>query len=220
MRQANQKAAAQPPSTTGSGCSVKASHSKRSPITRVISDRVVIPLVALGLSTPIVSHAICFVGSKILKHKMDRETEQVLFRGPRGSPFDGSFQRNGSIALSREEEKMRKAEMKEHFKHRKMAAKIQRESLKQERATMRKYRKQYIRNIRKQGAQPEGISNVISHDTFFEDDSDELMKPRRSKGGSKDSRGWVPRMKEKYNLKKKKSKRLGFLLGLGWWGNY
>ncbi|KAF3283840.1 hypothetical protein TWF970_001012 [Orbilia oligospora] len=105
---------------------------------RRITDKVVIPVIALGLATPIISQGICLVGSKILKHRMDRETEAMMARARAGG--SSNIGRGDPIALSKDEENMRKAEMsaiKEHFKRRKEDAKVQRRLLKAEKAAIR-----------------------------------------------------------------------------------
>ncbi|RVD81878.1 uncharacterized protein DFL_009725 [Arthrobotrys flagrans] len=106
---------------------------------RCVADSVLIPAVALGLATPVVSQGICWVGSKIFKHKMEYETESMMARARAGD--DPNHAHGDPIALSREEEEMRKAEIsaiKDHFKRRKEDAKVQRQLLKAEKAAMRK----------------------------------------------------------------------------------
>ncbi|KAF3133781.1 hypothetical protein TWF594_008940 [Orbilia oligospora] len=117
---------------------------------RRITDKVVIPVIALGLATPIISQGICLVGSKILKHRMDRETEAMMARARAGG--SSNIGRGDPIALSKDEENMRKAEMsaiKEHFKRRKEDAKVQRRLLKAEKAAIRKNGSIFAQKLKK-----------------------------------------------------------------------
>ncbi|KAK6534853.1 hypothetical protein TWF281_006152 [Arthrobotrys megalospora] len=126
---------------------------------RRVTDKVLIPVIALGLATPVVSQGICFVGSKILKHKMERETEVMMARARASGCSNGT--QGDSIALTREEEEMRKAEMnaiKEHFKRRKEEAKVQRQLLKAEKAAMRKNELISARRLKKK-ASPAATTN-------------------------------------------------------------
>ncbi|KAK6521713.1 hypothetical protein TWF506_001917 [Arthrobotrys conoides] len=120
---------------------------------RRITDKVIVPVVALGLATPIISQGICLVGSKILKHRMERETEAMMSRARAG---DGQHSGRGDpIALSQEEEEMRRAEMaaiKEHLKRRKEDAKVQRQLLKAEKAAMRKSESTLAQKLKKESS--------------------------------------------------------------------
>ncbi|KAF3264249.1 hypothetical protein TWF192_003937 [Orbilia oligospora] len=117
---------------------------------RRITDKVVIPVIALGLATPIISQGICLAGSKILKHRMDRETEAMMARARAGG--NSNIGRGDPIALSKDEENMRKAEMsaiKEHFKRRKEDAKVQRRLLKAEKTSIRKNGSIFTQKLKK-----------------------------------------------------------------------
>ncbi|KAK6362179.1 hypothetical protein TWF730_005875 [Orbilia blumenaviensis] len=133
---------------------------------RRVSDKVLIPIVAVGLSTPIISQGICLVGSKILKHKMERETELMMARN---RVRNGSNGINGdSIALSKEEKEMRKAEMsamKEHFKRRKAEAKKERQLLKAEKAALRKNRSILTSKLQKKATPPSIVATANQEPT-------------------------------------------------------
>ncbi|KAK6506801.1 hypothetical protein TWF481_005261 [Arthrobotrys musiformis] len=97
-----------------------------------VTDQVLLPIITLGLSTPIVSQGICLVGSRVLKYKMERGTGYMMVKSHiAGDP----------VALSPDEEDMRKAEtaaIKRHLKQAESEAKLQRRLLKAEKAALRK----------------------------------------------------------------------------------
>ncbi|KAF3913768.1 hypothetical protein AA313_de0209721 [Arthrobotrys entomopaga] len=209
----SEKAVPTPPATSSEGSDTSKTSTKN-PILRAISDRVVIPLIALGLSTPVISHAICLVGSRILKYKMDHE---LFDHTHRSISIDGNFDPNSGIGLSKEEEKARKAEMKTLFKSRKDAAKLEREYLRKERALMRKMKKEQARKLRKKGQNPSAQMDATTDMA-----SDECSPKQQAIPAAQPSayRQFMDKMKEKYNRNLKKSRKLGLFLGIGWWGNY
>ncbi|KAF3925911.1 hypothetical protein ABW20_dc0105294 [Dactylellina cionopaga] len=188
---------------------------------KTVSGRVVIPLMALGLSTPIISHAVCLIGSRILKRKMERETELMMKSTAHYAGVDGNGDPSARISLSKEEKKMRKAEMKAHFKRRKEAAQMQREYLRRERALMRKNKKHNARKLRKRGIQ----ESFVGQSVMITDSSDEEeLKPGGFVEAQLMSRKrrcstWFAEKKLKYMAKLKKNRKVGLFLGIGWWGN-
>ncbi|KAF3915480.1 hypothetical protein ABW21_db0201668 [Orbilia brochopaga] len=62
-----------------------------------VSERVLFPILAIGLSTPVLSHAICYVGSRLLKRKVNHELNQMI-RSVSGN--NGSTSRMDSLSVS------------------------------------------------------------------------------------------------------------------------
>ncbi|EWC45640.1 hypothetical protein DRE_05201 [Drechslerella stenobrocha 248] len=117
---------------------------------RTISDRIILPIVALSLSTPVISHAICLIGSRVLKRKMDKEADQMMsaarsYNHTRDSGFTNFHSTSTSMpTISKQEKKRQMAEVRAGMKRRKREAKLERKLLNKE----RKMLKRYMRNAR------------------------------------------------------------------------
>ncbi|KAJ6264908.1 hypothetical protein Dda_1061 [Drechslerella dactyloides] len=114
---------------------------------------ILFPLVALGLSTPIISHTICFIGSRILKYRMERGARDMMISAgypdysssdttPDESSSDSSNYRPDSLISKRERQRRR------------IEAKIERARLKREKKLMKRYKKRA-----RQAAKGASISN-------------------------------------------------------------
>ncbi|KAF3096193.1 hypothetical protein TWF102_006811 [Orbilia oligospora] len=203
---------------------------------RRITDKVVIPVIALGLATPIISQGICLVGSKILKHRMDRETETMMARARAGG--SSNIGRGDPIALSKDEENMRKAEMsaiKEHFKRRKEDAKVQRRLLKAEKAAIHPptYSEAISRvdNLVPEWGQsgPSTLPFQMSTTPINPNSATNTSAPSKCKGilnwaQEKKSAAYqglkLGQKKAAFKTKVKVTKKAGLIFGFGYWGNY
>ncbi|KAK6350583.1 hypothetical protein TWF718_003772 [Orbilia javanica] len=139
-----------------------------------VTDKVLIPVIALGLSTPIISHGICFVGSKILKHKMERETKAMLRGAGSGGVSNAIF--GDPVGLFKEERDMQKAQIaaiKANFKRRKADAKAERKLLKAEKAAVRKSKDVFAQKFKKQSSP--GVTTTALKPSTATDTKDQFI---------------------------------------------
>ncbi|KAF3938606.1 hypothetical protein ABW19_dt0201418 [Dactylella cylindrospora] len=181
---------------------------------RSLAENVVIPIMALGLSTPVVSHTICFIGSKILEKKINKEADDIMIRN-----FDGANE--SGRELSKAEKKRYKAEMKAYLKRVKEEERKERELLKLEQKLARKYNKE-----------PNDFEILsVGSTTDEEENWKTWTRPFGNQVHYTNRTCWLTRKKEsleqklaeakqEVKTKLKPYKKVGLVLGFGQWSNY
>ncbi|KAK6349567.1 hypothetical protein TWF696_005852 [Orbilia brochopaga] len=179
----------------------------RDSLLRTVSKRVVFPFVALGLSTPVVSHAICYVGSRILKHKIEQGIRQMVNSAgdhsysstisvSSGGSSSGSGNRSSSNSdgkcqggrPSRSSKRKKQRRRAAARKQRKRDARMETARLNRERRMMDQYRRSNRNTVDENPASVEGNGTVEG----------EMDGGSRRPGGA--VRRWLRRKKAKFNM--------------------